>query len=50
MTDSHLCPGHNVLGQPLLGKGFLASVVQEPVVANMGLLVSRDGCKVMLTC
>lgn len=37
----------NVLGQLYLGKASLANGVQELVAPNVGLLVSRDGCKVM---
>lgn len=36
-----------MLAQPHLGKAPLASGVQELIMANMRLMVSRDGCKVI---
>ena len=45
--DSRLCPRQNVPGQPHLGEGSQANSVQELVVAQLGLLTSRDGCKAM---
>lgn len=45
--DSHLCRSQNVLGQLHLGRSSLTSVVQELVAPNAGLLLTRDGCKIM---
>lgn len=45
--DSHLYPSQNVLGHLYLGKSSLADGIQELVVANTKLIISRDGCKVM---
>lgn len=36
--------------QPHPGKGSLANGIHELIVANMGVLVSRDGCKIMWRC
>lgn len=45
--DSHVCSGQNALAQPHLNEADLASDVQKVVRANMGLLVVRNGCKVI---
>lgn len=44
---SHLCAGDSVSSQPNLSKGSLANDVEYEVVANMALLVGRDGYKVI---
>ena len=44
-SDIYLC--RNVLAQTHVGKAALANGVQKLVMANMGPLVSRDGCRVM---
>lgn len=44
--DSHFCPRQNVSGQPHLGKGSLANGVVF-AMANMGVLIRRDSCKVI---
>lgn len=44
--DSHFCPCQNVSGHLLLDKGSLANGVVF-VMANMGVLIGRDGCKVI---
>lgn len=41
--SAHLFPRQDVPGQLHLGKVTLANGLKEPVVANMGLLVSRGG-------
>ena len=45
--DSHLYSSQNLPGQLHLGRVSLANGVQELIVPNAELLVSRDGCKVM---
>lgn len=47
INDSDIYPCQNVLAQPHVGKAALANGVQKLVMAGMGLLVSRDGCRVM---
>lgn len=45
--DSHVCSGQNALAQPHLDEADLASGVEKVIRANMGLLVVRNGCKVI---
>lgn len=39
-----------MLGQPHPGKGSLANGIHKLIVANIAVLVSRDGCKIMGRC
>lgn len=47
-SHSHLSASQNVLDLPHLGKGPLASGVQEHVITNMVLLVGREGRKAII--